>query len=639
MELFGLSNLKKLYEFEDAYVVSRTYKAQSSSGMSTYTMTYYIPKKCTASTNTVVYSCGAGGLEFDTYLKSCLSGNKVDAIIAFPGALSTYNEEKSMQVLVSDLDKIHSSLGITNYNMTTIGHSSGGQSCLYFAIENIKNHPDIGPQTCIMVDPGTGTASGANGGVINSFSKSDLKLLGENGTTVIGFEHAGSDVRAAMQNYARLGKYGSNVVLFGVTGKSHVGIQQYALNRGALSYLAGDIPLTKVVGDSVSEIYVYDHKKGGFRTAKKEELKDYINEVVGTYGNVNLETGEYHSNVNFGDFSGLSASLKTLDDLTTITNDQGYVVGAMNRIRSGIKNSSVLNNTGGVSCSSTTFVPTCAENFLHDYFAAVLNLLNKLRMETEKAITVGTKLEESDEELAARVKAEQETIYVPISSSNIGSSAVASAVVPAAIAAETIATNQTVLADKERLAKLKPYSVNTLRNKNLCTKVYDITADDLNRLFDHWAHITGNYNSPLRGTGEAWIKACDATGLDPLTLVGICGEETGRGGFAGMDWMNQKNFFGMRYIDPTGDGTGRAVKWAGDYDLFPSVDDAIMASAKRIKNFYYGKYNCRSVAGLTQVGYIGGSKASAATRSHYSYVWANIMKESLDYITGTNGGK
>lgn len=638
MELFGLSNLKKLYEFEDAYVVSRTYKAQSSHGISTYTMTYYIPKNCTASTNTVVYSCGAGGLEFDTYLKSCLSGNKVDAIIAFPGALSTYNEEKSMQVLVSDLDKIHSSLGITNYNMTTIGHSSGGQSCLYFAIENIKNHPDIGPQTCIMVDPGTGNASGRNGGVINSFSKSDLKLLGKNGATVIGFEHAGSDVRGAMQNYARLGKYGSNVVLFGVTGKSHGGIQKYALNRGALSYLAGDIPLTNVVGDSVSEIYVYDHKKGGFRVAKKSELKDYVNDVLSVYGNVDLNTGEYHSNVNFGDFSALSKSLRELDDLTTITNNQEYVVGAMNSIRTGIKNSSVLTNTGGVSCSSTTYVPPCAENFLYDYFTAVLNLLDKLRMETEKAITIGTELEETDEKLAAKARAEQETIYVPVPSYDVGSAAVASAVVPASIAVETITTNQTVLTDSERLAKLKPYSVESLKNKNLCTKVYDITADDLNRLFDHWAHITGNYNSPLRGTGEAWIKACDATGLDPLTLVGICGEETGRGGFNGMSWMSQKNFFGMRYIDPSGDGTGRAVKWAGDYDLFASVDDAVMASAKRIKNFYYGKYNCGSMAGLAQVGYVGGSKASAATRAHYSNVWANIMKESLDYITGTNGG-
>ena len=644
MELFGMDGFKKLYDYEDGYVVSRTYKAQASSGQGTYTMVYYIPKNVTENTNTVVYCHGAGGLEYNMYLNEYLSNNKVDAIIAFPGALSTYNEKKSMEVLTSDLAQMQKALGITNYNMTTIGHSSGGQACLYFMVENIKNHPDIGPQTCIMVDPCTNNASDANAGAINRFSTEEKQLIGKNGATIIGFEHAGNDVKNAMGNYGTLGKYGANVVLFGVRGQTHGGINIYAINRGVLSYLAGDIPLSKIIGDSVSKVYVYDHDKKDFREATKAELEKYVSQVAGSMGNVDLKTGEYHSNVNFDDFSSLSSSLKTLDDLTMITNDQEYVVGAMNTIRAGIKNSSVLSNTGGVSCSSTTVVPTCAENYLYDYFSAVLKILDKLRAETEKAITIGTKLEETDEQLAAKAKADQQVIYVNVpvggggGATRVSSTSSGGSATP--IATSTTSGSTTPAASKEeRLANLKPYSYDSLKNKDLCTKVYDITADDLNRLFDHWADMTGNYNSPLRGTGEAWIKACEETGLDPLTLVGICGEETGRGGFKAMGWMSNKNFFGMRYIDPYGDGTGRSVKWAGQNNVFATVDDAILASAKRIKNFYYGKYNCGSIYGLGQVGYGGGSAATAAERAHYSHMWASIMKESLDYITDTNGGR
>lgn len=635
MKTFGISNVQKSYKLGDGYIVQTKHAI------------YYIPQECSDSTNTIVYSHGAGGVGFQQF-ENYLGNHNVDAIVAIPiDRLSYNNVDDTMEMLNRDIERMHSNLGINNSNMYTIGHSSGSQSCLYFMARNIKENPNIGPQTCVLIDAKF-DAEDVAGFVAGKppYSSKDLERVKANGATVIGLEVGGSSKNnPAFNNYRLLGKAGVDVYVVGMKGMGnyssngpHVGICNYSINKGILKCLAGG----KSVEDFLksADCNVYHYENGNFKKVSASKLGDRLNAIIGSISNYDTNSGEYRSNVNFGDFSELSASLKTLDDLTTITNDQEYVVGAMNTIRAGIKNSSLLSNTGGVSCSSTTFVPTCAENFLHDYFAAILNLLDKLRMETEKAITVGTKLEESDEELAARAKAEQETIYVSVPSySSIGSGVVASAVVPAAIATETITTNQTVLTDEERLAKLKPYSMNSLKNKNLCTKVYDITADDLNRLFDHWAHTTGNYNSPLRGTGEAWIKACDATGLDPLTLVGICGEETGRGGFKGMGWMNQKNFFGMRYIDPYGDGTGRSVKWAGDYDLFASVDDAVMASAKRIKNFYYNKYGGYSMAGLAQVGYGGGSKATAAERAHYSYMWASVMKESLDYITGTNGGK
>ena len=174
-------------------------------------------------------------------------------------------------------------------------------------------------------------------------------------------------------------------------------------------------------------------------------------------------------------------------------------------------------------------------------------------------------------------------------------------------------------------------TVNKLMNKDLCDKVYDITAEDLDKLFEKWAKKTGNYDSPIRGTGDAWIKACDETGLDPLTLLGISGHETGRGGFRAMPWMKQKNFFGMRYIDPTGDGTGRSVKWAGENDVFDGdVYKAVLQSAKRIKNFYYGQHGGHTMLGLAKTGYAGTTEPSRVEA--YAYSCSSIMLESLEYI-------
>ena len=178
----------------------------------------------------------------------------------------------------------------------------------------------------------------------------------------------------------------------------------------------------------------------------------------------------------------------------------------------------------------------------------------------------------------------------------------------------------------------KPYTVDSLMNKDLCDKVYDITADDLNKLFENWSKKTGNTNSPLLETGDAWIKACEETGLDPLTLVGFCGHETGRGGVRAMAWMQKKNFFGMRYIDPYGDGTGGSVKWAGVNDVFNGdVYAAVLQSAKRIKNFYYNQFNAHSMLAVANIGYSG-----KKNDTDYAYSCASIMKESLDYIIQIN---
>ena len=371
-----------------------------------------------------------------------------------------------------------------------------------------------------------------------------------------------------------------------------------------------------------------------------EEQREYIRACLERNHNYHYIGGNYYSNVDFTKFKSLTDKLGNLSELKAISNDQDYVVGLMNEIRSCIKNTTLLSAPAKfTSCTSTTQVPTKAENLLYEYHSAVFNLLDKLSTESEKAISVGTQLDEADKQLAQEVQTIHKTVYVTVPAAVSSNNTVSTTNTNTASTATTTTTLSSRNNNEEK--ELKPYSVDSLANKNISKKIYNITADDLNRLFDHWADYTRNYASPLRGTGEDWIKACEETDLDPLTLVGICGEETGRGGINGMGWMSKKNFFGMNFIDPKGDGTGPSIRWAGINDPFETTYDAILASCKRIKNFYAGEHGGNTIMQLAHTGYTGhsDSKGEYEINNKFGYSWAAIMKESLDYITGTNGGR
>ena len=372
-----------------------------------------------------------------------------------------------------------------------------------------------------------------------------------------------------------------------------------------------------------------------------EEQREFVRQALKNNNtNYHYIGGNYYSNVDFTKFKSLTDKLGKLSELKAISNDQDYVVGLMNEIRSCIKNTTLLSAPAKfTSCTSTTQVPTKAENLLYAYHSAVFNLLDKLSTESEKAISVGTQLDEADKQLAQEVQTIHKTVYVTVPAAVSSNNTVSTTNTNTASTATTTTTLSSRNNNEEK--ELKPYSVDSLANKNISKKIYNITADDLNRLFDHWADYTRNYASPLRGTGEDWIKACEETDLDPLTLVGICGEETGRGGINGMGWMSKKNFFGMNFIDPKGDGTGPSIRWAGINDPFETTYDAILASCKRIKNFYAGEHGGNTIMQLAHTGYTGhsDSKGEYEINNKFGYSWAAIMKESLDYITGTNGGR
>ena len=175
-----------------------------------------------------------------------------------------------------------------------------------------------------------------------------------------------------------------------------------------------------------------------------------------------------------------------------------------------------------------------------------------------------------------------------------------------------------------RQKDIPPYTWQSLYTKPVTEKAADLTADDLNEIFEYWAVKSNNPDSPLRGAGQYFIDAAEKTGLDPLFLVGICGKETGYGSTGAMPYMNNHNFFGIDYID---DSTG----WGNYNNLFTNDADGIMAAAERIRSKYVDEHSANTAARFDWVGY------AYPVLGNYGQNVANIMQDSLDYLVNSDG--
>lgn len=167
------------------------------------------------------------------------------------------------------------------------------------------------------------------------------------------------------------------------------------------------------------------------------------------------------------------------------------------------------------------------------------------------------------------------------------------------------------------------YTYDTLMNKDLRTSTFPVTADDLDYLFDVWTDKNGNYNSPLKGCGEYYIKAAEESGIDPIALIAITGVETGRGGENASGFMNNNNFFGMLYDDKG--------YWGATNSHYDSKEEGIVAAANRVSNFYYDKYDATSLYGLARAGYCQDGLAHG-----YHEKLAGVAQEACEIIAKHN---
>ncbi len=364
--------------------------------------------------------------------------------------------------------------------------------------------------------------------------------------------------------------------LFALNGITNLNNGEFDFTQLPTSYHDrnnGDVTIEYVI----TEHYVDDEGKWTTRPLTLEKL----NEVTGS--------GPYYNGI--------------------IQSDNEYLSQGLTNINT--KLSQLGNSSFKFSVSSTTAVPALEPGIVSNLCNAVKLLCEKMHQELVLFGEVGDRFKNLDMQLDAATEKLMNDFIAPLTSQEYD--------IP-------INNLETYDYDLEQLIKdynqyvadfrasIPEYNPEILRDKDITEEIYQVTAEDLDLLFEHWAETTGNPNSPLLGMGAAFIVAAEETGIDPLTLVGLCGKETGYGGDGTPGNMIEDNdFFGLEYGNKT------------DGKYYDTPEEGIILGAKKLKEGY-------EVDGIKTVGDMGVDPENTENPKKYGDEVATIMDESLDYI-------
>lgn len=321
-----------------------------------------------------------------------------------------------------------------------------------------------------------------------------------------------------------------------------------------------------------------------------------------------------------------------------IQSDNEYLSQGLSLINAFIRTSRV-EGIDTLGCSSTTSVPSKEPDLLFKMISSSMNILNKMGQELVSIGKVGNKFSDMDNFLANeadKLNMDINSSLVPeIELKNYESRDIKS-IIPEDLLRELEDLKAQIdnnseenplvePEEKSTIREVHPYTVEYLHTKSMFESVCEITAEDLDRLFAHWAEIKHYPDSPLIGMGQYFVDAAAETGLDVMTLVGLCGVETGRGDPKADSWIHNDNFLGLRY---TYDKNGKHTFYGGKYHLY-TREETMLAGAQRIVKYYYGVWHASSIKGLADV---NGWTGASGTGIEY----AHLMRESLDYMLSTS---
>ena len=290
-------------------------------------------------------------------------------------------------------------------------------------------------------------------------------------------------------------------------------------------------------------------------------------------------------------------------------------------------NSSLKDNLNiSLVSDSNTKSPQINVDIYNKLCSGISKLCDNLYRETVAIVTAATKYEELDEKLKNTVNYGVLGDNIELSKKFANSSSLGLYNTGSILSSGSITKNSAVKAAPEDGWNSFEY-VNM--QKDITHSMYEVTASDLDNLFQHWADERKVTDSPLLGKGKYFIKAAEETGLDVMTLVAICGKETGYGcSQNAYARMNNHNFFG---IDYTTDENGKGIYW-GSNSLYSSDEEGITAAAKRIKDFYYDEKGFKTFHNIGCGGYAAGGGAA------YGESLTSIYRDSLGYIIQEDSG-
>lgn len=116
-----------------------------------------------------------------------------------------------------------------------------------------------------------------------------------------------------------------------------------------------------------------------------------------------------------------------------------------------------------------------------------------------------------------------------------------------------------------------------------------LSVEDMNRIIDYYESKIGE--TGFSGHGSAFIKAAEATGLNPIYIFAHASVESGYG--TSYLARTRHNYFGINAVDSN--------PGAAD-TMGSSVDEGIMAGAQWIKKHYYSN-GYTTLASMQEAGY------------------------------------
>lgn len=367
----------------------------------------YVPDNIDENTSVLVFEHGNGGRVQEVIDYSKSNPNQIIIAPRRSNTNSDFSNSKHYEELMSLVDSVREKYNITNYNITSAGHSSGGYYGLAVASANVEAHSDdVGPQIVYLLDD-YGPSYQYPEQTYNNLHLDNLK----DSNSIMFFVENSSKYDTGEATY--YAEQGINVVRIKYSsGKNtHSEIKANFFNDGFAGFSLGR---TTLPTDKQYSYSVYNRNTHSWDTISAQE----INTLDKVYDYFEISSDSLQNDKKYQDNLNLLNSLlesRTINtDSTDISSDLGVLLSNVNNIFSSIKSSAIVSKKVSLSAgSSTTSVPSQIPGIVNSYCGSSTALLYGLATTLKQIEDSGYALDNKEKEIANDADAVNDEASVP----------------------------------------------------------------------------------------------------------------------------------------------------------------------------------------------------------------------------------
>ena len=511
----------------------------------------------------------------------------IDTVIYYPGAGGAGNDAGAMRnyvasnpdkiVIISQscsagnasqiysaLDEVQSTSSIQINDLNFLGHSAGQNSAVDVAAQAYSHGYNV--NYIVSLD----SAESASGYYRRG---PEAKVLAEHGAKLIMFDQRMTPIE--YRNLQPFNEAGLPIVYVfcgdGSTNfyENHAHINEGTVNDGIIDLICGDSTTLKDSQYFNYHYMVFDSEKNDWVTISKSEAEAMMR-----------------------------------GQPMVVMSDDEYIAQETSKLKGSVSGSSLTEVKNlSLSNGSTTKYPRIDKDIYNTLIGAIRQLNSNITAELSAIVAAGLSYKELDNKLAKQALSQLPSMP------------------------KIAGLDGTDVSMKNPPKDGWNNGDYVVSQKDIRESMYEITADDLDRLFTHWAEERHADTAPLIGLGKYFIDAATKYNVDPMVLVSICAHETGYGvSQNAMPKMNNHNFFGQLYTyKPDGSGS---TYWGSTVPLYDSDEEAIDASVYRISKFYIDEHHAGTLEELARL--YNGDENDDQYVSNLKSIYVNQLKYILE---------